>query len=612
MKQNPKRYVVGIDLGTYSVGMFATEIDEHDFPTNILSAVSQIHDSGLDPDNISDAMTRLAVSGVARRTRRLYKKERHRHQRLDKYLQSLNWPIKEFEEYRDPFAPWRFRNELATKRIDDDAEMEEKFALAVRHIARHRGWRNPYSKVAVLKNQVEPSAQFVSIREEIKQSLGVRLPADQTVGQMIGSLELNGLRLRGKDGILSARLQQSDHANEIHRMCDVQGIDDEIRDELIEYVFAAESPKGRASGLVGKDPLQPGEDRALKASDAFQRYRIAALLGNLRILEHGEMRRLSKSETAAVFEYLLALKPEEDPTWTAVAELLGVPFDHLSGMSKVTDDGERAGRIPPVHATNRLMATFKLKSLRHWWEQADQDARNAMVKALSNSEKEDFDSQAGALVAAFFADLSDEDHLKLDSLQLPIGRAAYSEDTLQRLTRRMLDEGLDLYEARKAEFGIPNDWTPPKPAIGEPVGNPAVDRVLKIVARWLSRLEAEYGAPVSINIEHVRSAFSSYAQVRKYERELEMRTKRNLQLLQEASEKFGGKQFMRRSDLWRFQSVQRQNCQCAYCGGTITFESCEMDHIVPRAGQGSSNVRENLVAVCHRCNLSKSNVPFAV
>ena len=68
----------------------------------------------------------------------------------------------------------------------------------------------------------------------------------------------------------------------------------------------------------------------------------------------------------------------------------------------------------------------------------------------------------------------------------------------------------------------------------------------------------------------------------------------------------------RAADIWRYQSIQRQNGQCAYCGVPIDFKNCEMDHIIPRAGQGSTNTRDNLVAVCKPCNSEKSNVPFAV
>ena len=49
-----------------------------------------------------------------------------------------------------------------------------------------------------------------------------------------------------------------------------------------------------------------------------------------------------------------------------------------------------------------------------------------------------------------------------------------------------------------------------------------------------------------------------------------------------------------------------------YCGTTIDYHTCQLDHIVPQAGPGSNNRRGNLVAVCERCNHSKSNTPFAV
>lgn len=65
------RYVVGIDVGLFSVGFAALEIDDAGNPIRILNSMSHIHDSGLDPNNQKTAQTRKAVSGVARRTRRV-------------------------------------------------------------------------------------------------------------------------------------------------------------------------------------------------------------------------------------------------------------------------------------------------------------------------------------------------------------------------------------------------------------------------------------------------------------------------------------------------------------------------------------------------------------
>lgn len=159
-------YRVGIDVGSYSLGMAAIAIDDDGKPTEILSAISLIHDSGVDPDSAKSAATRLATSGIARRTRRLYRRKRKRLAKLDKFISSQGWPLKEFEKYEDPFYPWRVRAELATTAITDQQELGEKLSIALRHIARHRGWRNPYSKVTALYTVTEPSDAFLAMQEE--------------------------------------------------------------------------------------------------------------------------------------------------------------------------------------------------------------------------------------------------------------------------------------------------------------------------------------------------------------------------------------------------------------------------------------------------------------
>ena len=605
-------YRVGIDVGSYSIGMAAIAIDDDGKPTEILSAISLIHDSGVDPDSAKSAATRLATSGVARRTRRLYRRKRKRLAKLDKFISSQGWPLKEFEEYEDPFYPWRVRAELATTPITDKQELGEKLSIALRHIARHRGWRNPYSKVTALYTVAEPSDALVSIQQQCATELGRPIPPTTTVGQLVASMNLGKTRLRGEDSLLAARPRQSDNANEIHAIAKVQGFSNELVKQIIDHVFAAESPKGSAAERVGKDPLQPTKKRALKASDAFQLYRIAALIGNLRIRGGKKNRRLTTEETRLVFDYLRSLPAKQEPTWQLVAEQLRIDRGNLVGTAIMTDDGERAGAKPPVHETNRLMESTKIKPLAAWWKSADADARAAMVKALSNAEVDDFDSQAGAQVQEFFFGISDEDQEKLDGLHLPIGRAAYSEDTLVRLTKRMIGEGMDLYEARQAEFKIPNDWAPPAPEIGERVGNPAVDRVLKATARWLNAAERQWGAPKSVNIEHVRAAFMSESSARELDRDNQQRAKRNVKVVAEMQEKLGIEGRPSRADVWRFQSIQRQNGKCAYCGTQISYMNSEMDHIVPQAGEGSTNTRDNLVAVCRECNSSKSNIAFAV
>ncbi|AZA12813.1 type II CRISPR RNA-guided endonuclease Cas9 [Corynebacterium choanae] len=627
--QVQKRYTVGLDVGSYSLGMAAIELNENGNPVSILSAVSHIHDAGLDPDQVKNATTRLAQSGLMRRTRRLYRERRRRSRKLHEFLVEQQWKTLPFESYADPYHPWRVRTMLVDSYVEDDVERGELLSIALRHIFNHRGWRNPYTRVQSLYNVAEPSENFEQIRNDLEGRYGVPIDRDITVAQLVSVAEFGKDRLRGavkskkngnakgapenevKEAVLSHRLQQSDNAREICRICQVQRIDDDLYKKIIDLVFDAKSPKGAQQERTGKDPFFPKEYRALKASDAFQRYRIASIIGNLRIREDDSNVPLDHDQRQQLFNFLVNHTGNNLPTWQDVAEELGIDRGLLRGTAAVTEDGERANSRPPIHETNRALTNCKVKPLASWWKSEDWPAREALVKALSNATKADFASPAGLKVEQFLRSVDDELLTEIDKLKLPIGRAAYGETTLIRLTNTMLENDLDLRGALEAEFNIPKNWSPPKPPINEPVGNPAVDRVLREAHRWIEAAVSQWGEPESVVVEDTRAGFTSEATRREIERGIEKRTKRNLALADQMRLELGIDGPIRRSDLWRYQSIQRQNAQCAYCGNPITFSASEMDHIVPRAGAGSTNVRENLVATCARCNRAKSNRPFA-
>ena len=47
------------------------------------------------------------------------------------------------------------------------------------------------------------------------------------------------------------------------------------------------------------------------------------------------------------------------------------------------------------------------------------------------------------------------------------------------------------------------------------------------------------------------------------------------------------------------------DCNCAYCGCEITFETMEVDHIEPTERCGKNDSLDNLVPSCRSCNRSK-------
>lgn len=610
-----RKYRVGIDVGTHSIGFCAVEVDQDGSPVELLNSMVFIHDSGIDPGGAKTAQTRKLVSGVARRTRRLYRTRRKRLADLDATLTQLGYPLVSFEDFVDPRYPWFARADLADGYIKDDTERLEALSVAFRHIARHRGWRSPYSRVESLLADSEPSSFLTGLRERIEARTFQELSSELTPGQLLANLlESNEMeKVRGPEGILAGKLHQADNATEVRKICRMQGISEADANLLVRKIFQAKSPRGSAKGRVGKDVL-PGQGRlprAEHAHPAYQRFRVVSTLANLRIATDGQERRLTREEMEAIADFLATAGRGEAPTWSEVADNLSIERSQLRGTATGVD-GAPAMTRPPVDVTDRAILGCKVKWLKDWWKAADYERRCALIDYLSNSGGSSETVVEDDELEALFEQASEGDFEQFEAMGLPSGRARYSVDSLERLSERMLADGCDLHEARKREFKVDDSWKPPAVAVGEPVGNPAVDRVLKQVSRWLEAAVKKWGIPEAINIEHVRHALGSERALREAERENTARRKKNEATVAEMRQKLGLGEQVRMADVRRYQAVMQQNCQCLYCGAPIDYFTAELDHIVPRAGMGSTNTRTNLVAACRTCNHLKSNTPFAV
>lgn len=614
------RYRVGIDVGLKSIGFCAVEVDEKDHPIRLLNLMVFIHDAGVDPNENDAAKSRKLTAGVARRAQRRVRQNRRRLAELDRVLsEELRWPLLNLEDFEDPYEPWHTRAELVDHYIEDESERLEALSIAVRHMARHRGWRNPYIKVDSLLTPVEPSEFLRGLNERVGEALGREFPEETTPGQLISEYmsdpkyrESNGIR--GDDGILQGKLHQYDNAAEIRKICEVQRLNHDVFKLLVRKVFFAKSPRGSAAGLVGHDQL-PGQGKFIRAEKAhpdFQLFRIVSVLTNLRVREGRAERCLTPQELQGLIEFIIRVQLKQQVTWADLADNLGIERADLRGTARASFDGSPALRFPPTDVTTEKIMASKVKWLKDWWKSADSERRGFMVDALSNSGGSTGDNDIDDEVAELLEAATEDEQAELEKIQLPQGRAAYSLDSLRRLTKRMLEEGVDLHTARKEEFNVDDDWRPEPEPIEAPVGNPAVDRVLKQVARWLNMATDRWGEPVVINIEHTRDGLGSEKVARELLRESQRRQDLNQKNLVEIAQQLGIPVKDKRSALIKYAAIQRQNSMCLYCGTTIGFETAEMDHIVPRALSGSTNDRSNLAAVCRACNHQKGAVPFAV
>lgn len=656
-----KRYRVGIDVGLNSVGLAAVEIDDSDdnpygaIPMKLLNTMSVIHDGGVDPDKSKSADSRKSCSGAARRARRLHKRRAARLRKLDEALEGFGYDLSREDVLDvvapgDPYYPWRVRSAAARDYILNDAERSLAIVVSVRSIARHRGWRNPYSSINSLKAaSAEPSPFFCAfirqlqdkglLEQEIYDSLSEQRPTPAQIVETAGLLDAQFAFRKGdsgnQDGSASMRiplgkLHQSDYYWELEKIFRTQRVSEEIGNQLLGLVFAQISPSevGASAKLVAYDDL-PGQEshiRASKASPTFQKFRILTTIDNLSIKKNGEARPLDVHERRKVFDLLTTgCKSKDELSWHDVAEKLSVSRGELSGVGGQTEDGEPiSAKVPPTLQTMRIFSKAakqhkELAPIMEWWNDAPLLEQELFVELVGNagidrSVLSPEEQQALSNVDGMLAGLDEHALKAMEVLELPSGRAAYSVDSMRRLNALMLNEALGLHEARKVEFGVDDKWSPSPERLGTPTGNPSVDRTIRIVSRWLRACVKKWGMPETVNIEHVREGFVSTKQSRTIQHEMKKRYDGNqkvrAKIVKECSDKEDVAS-VSRTDIRRWQALQRQNCQCAYCGTKIDFYTAQMDHIVPRKGAGSTNERANLVATCADCNKSKNNTLFS-
>lgn len=601
---------LGIDVGDRSVGLAAIAYDG-EMPVELLAGVSVIHDGGAGSFNNKQKHSRKAIYGVQRRMRRARRRRRQRLARVDRLIEDAGFVIPA-PIGASPSAPWDARRRLVADAVPDVEIRAALLGRAIHHIARHRGWRNPWTSLGAFETLDAPSSSFTDSVENLMTSDTAPSTRPRTLGELGALLtSLPGRRLSpsqhdasGRASLLLQRPRQEDLLFELRLIARTQGLSDELSDNLVEAIFDQAKPSVPLE-RVGHDPFLVNEPRALISSLEFQEFRVRQKIANLRFADNsGEIRSFDDDVREKAVDKLLAWRTAP-PNWADVAfEVLGL--DDESRLIAPDEDG-LSGTAPVDRTTMAVTSLLEAKKktmpvLREWWDAADRRAQSDLVCAL-------VDATTATTFDGLDALPEDEILMMAEHLEVASGRAAYCRTTLARLNDRMRVDGVDEYEARLQEFGIPPEWHPPLPSLGDATGQPTVDRNIAVVRKFLSSAELRWGPPVRITVEIVRAGAQSPARVqedawrRKSGRDWNKRVRAELA----ASDI----QNPRDADVWKHTFISLYDGRCLYCGCGLTWTSTELDHVVPRADAGS-NRRANLAAVCTSCNAKKGRRPFGL
>lgn len=624
-----RQTVVGIDVGENSVGLAAIELDQSGMPVRIPHLLTVIHDSGRDvmQSSSTGSVSRKASGGEARRARRLLRNRRRRSRRLEAELSKRNWPIIEPESL-DTYDEWRTRLALLDGFIDDEVERTESLSIAIRHMANHRGWANAWVPIDQYVWKEEPSPEFLAAVESAREQDrftnldGIRL-AYQADLAGLGMTNTERLRPRNPSRpspsapvtahLLGAQ-RRTDVVREWRQICRTQQVEDDVFLDLSRIAFGQEKPRVPVEN-VGKDWL-PGFQKQLRASVAsleHQEFQIRQTAANLSIRERPFSReriRLTVEQQNLVVDNLMAVVDRSSaPSWKDVAEqFLGVSPNLL-----VHTDPEQSlgGAAPTMRSLTTLNELPSKHPVKQWWIRSTSERRSDFILWLADSTGTVL--QGSNEFEELFEALDEKQLEAVARLKFPSGRSAHSIEALRLMSNGIRETGDTYVEVRNRLFGEGKDLRPVTlQTLDTSADHPTLQRVLPIVRRFLHGVDRSLpGAPSRVVVEHVRSALLGF----NAKKELAMEQGKNRKARERAQqdiEKAGlGVSNASDGEIKKFMALQRQGSACLYCGGTISWSSCQLDHIVPRK-TGGNNTRANLVAVCETCNQAKGKDTFRV
>ncbi len=620
-KKGESTMILGLDIGTNSVGWALIDTDSDGNPCGLNAAGARCFDAGLDGDVGSGrGEPRNAKRREARQARRQGWRRRRRRKKLigvlqnhkllpesiertpkgiheglvelDKTIKENNPPKNHREEQLLPYL-------LRAKAAEEKVELFE-LGRALYHVAHRRGFLS--NRKESDKEDDETGAVKGGIKDlrEAMEASGAK-----TLGGYFATLDPSEARIRQR---WTARQMYIDEFNII--MDEQQkhyGIEDSIRKELYKAIFD-QRPLKSVAHLVGRCELEPTERRCLMALPIAQQFRLLAAVNNLMIEEDEySLRLLTREERDTLIE---ALTFQGDLTFAKIRgkTILGLPRGTKFNLER---GGEK--RMCGDRTTSAMVAIFGER-----WEEMSQRDKDRVINDLRSYEKTD----ALRKRAKNEWDLSGENLQAFLDVRLEEGYGNISRKALLKLVPR-LEEGTPYSTARKDEY--PESFSAEESQETIPIvedlfpnlRNPVVSRSLSEVRRVVNAICKEYGKPEVIRIELARDLKQS----QKHRRDATKKMRDRESERQKAREwiiKETNIQNPSRNDILKVLLAEECGFICPYTGRSFGMQdivglspTMEIEHIIPFSRSlDDSFINKTLCDSHFNGNIKKNKTPW--
>lgn len=636
-KSLEKSYRLGIDLGTSSIGTVIYELDENKNITRLVHLDSYIFGEPIIPD-------KMLTLNTARRSARLIRRQV---ERKAARLRKIGYIAKSLGiERSDLLADKEDVIGLRAKAVEEEITLPQLIKVFC-HMVKNRGYKGTLSQEdkGVIGKKLSQTAAQLTDGKTLGQLLYER--KNESGGNPWRKIEEGGTFIYRKM-VEEEFTRIYDKQCAYHpQLCGDYGVWGEnmfpdfpgkkrisLKEAFHSALFYQRPIKWKLD-TVGSCTVFPQEKRAACAQMAYQHYRLAKDISNLRLAKKGEKEPypLTLAQQTQLFNYVDA--SSQDYT----KENKAVPFAKIYAYLSLPDDvsftiDRKSGTKQGLKGNTTLFAFEQAGILNDWSELADKE-QELVIEFLANvTTFTDIDDNTDSYIVASFTELTknikadDQNRqagaafvLKLkekgvfQSFDLEGDRSSYSVKALQLLTEGLLqgkEETQILAEIKPEAAGLRGKLRSVA-AIKkqESVNDPVMGRSLAEFYRILNYIVNKYGQPDEIIVELSREIKNSLRRRQWLEGQNKQQADERKQAIAALQQ---GHVLVSPRNIEKYLLWEEQNHLCPYSGQPISFaqafdeKQTQVDHIIPQRGDiPGPNVFENKVLAFTQENKAKSN-----
>lgn len=648
-----QKYVLGLDLGSASLGWALIALNELDNPIGVLKSGVRIFEPGVDGTELDIAQGKDQSKAVNRRTARLHRRQlrrrAYRQAKLFRLLQEQGFlprlpasDNKTPSEERDTilseldseisqtasnagsnsqFAQLPLYH-LRKRALDHKLELCE-LGRVLYHLSQRRGFKSNRKETAKTADQEKEEGAVKAGIAELRQAM--EASGSRTLGEYFAGLDPHqiGQRIRRR---WTARQMYEDEFAQIWRQQAEyypELLTEGLRREIV-YLLFFQRPIAAQAHLIGKCELEPDQRRAAWATLEAQRFRILQKVNDLKVIYPANpiTQPLSAAERQFVFELL---DREGDVTFKKLRGQLKLDKQSEFNLERGDETRLRGNR------TNAAM----LAAFGDRWNSLSAENQKQIIEEWRTSESDD------ALVRRGIQ------HWELDETSAKLWASKKPENGYCSLSRRAIQKLMPLMLIGKAFKEAENeiygnrfsggpvlDLLPPlhihrkNPNSAQienllarlrldAIRNPAVERALTELRKVMNAVVREYGKPHEIRIELAR-------ELKKPRKERQSLTKQNRSRQKEREEMKAvllrqcGIQNPSRQDIEKALLHAECGGICPYTGKGISLSDLfgehpqfDVEHIIPLSRYPDDSF-QNKTLCWHEenRNIKRNQTPF--